>query len=142
MESQFEFGSRVGVRGSLYTRSRADVKQMWRLLRLFEKHNHKITIYAVAQAFEKNPQVSEACDDAGHEIASHGMRWIDYRDLPAEQEEDLIRQAVASFQKMSKKGKAPVGWYYGRPSPRSRALISKVCKDLGLELLYNSDNYA
>lgn len=62
--------------------------------------------------------------------------------MPADQEEALIREGIATFQKCSKTGKAPVGWYYGRPSPRSRALISKVYKDLGLELLYNADTYA
>lgn len=75
-------------------------------------------------------------------LSQHCHRWISYKEMPADQEEALIRQGIATFQKCSKTGKAPVGWYYGRPSPRSRALISKVYKDLGLELLYNADTYA
>jgi peptidoglycan/xylan/chitin deacetylase (PgdA/CDA1 family) len=61
----------------------------------------------------------------------HAHRWINYRDMPVDQEELLIREGIETFQKASQTGKAPVGWYYGRPSPRSRAL-------LGLELLYNA----
>lgn len=136
---------------------------MWRLLRLFKQYNMKTTIYAVAQAFEKCLPIAHACEEDGHEIASvrcldkrtirqsrrltctllqHCHRWISYKEMPADQEEALIREGIATYQKCSKTGKAPVGWYYGRPSPRSRALISKVYKELGLELLYNADTYA
>lgn len=62
--------------------------------------------------------------------------------MDAENEERLIRQAVESFKKTSPTGRVPVGWYYGRPSPRSRALVSKVYRELGLELLYQADTCA
>ncbi|KAF8972563.1 chitin deacetylase [Flammula alnicola] len=127
MESQFEYGSRRG---------------MWRLLNLFEKHNMHITIYAVGKAYEAQPEIAKACEEDGHETASHCYRWINYTHIDAESEEKLIRQAIDSFRKTSPSGKVPVGWYYGRPSPRTRALVCKVYRELGLELLYQSDTYA
>ncbi|KJA21918.1 carbohydrate esterase family 4 protein [Hypholoma sublateritium FD-334 SS-4] len=127
METQFEYGSRRG---------------MWRLLNLFEKHKMAITIYAVGKAYEQNPEIAKACEEGGHETASHCYRWVDYALMDAESEERLIRQAVESFKKTSPTARVPVGWYYGRPSPRSRALVSKVYRELGLELLYQADTYA
>ena len=62
--------------------------------------------------------------------------------MDAESEERLIRQAIESFKQTSPTGRVPVGWYYGRPSPRSRALVSKVYRELGLELLYQADTCA
>lgn len=83
--------------------------------------------------------IAKACEEGGHETASHCYRWIDYTHMDAESEEKLIRKAVESFKKTSPTGKVPVGWYYGRPSPRSRALVSKVYRELNLELLYQAD---
>ncbi|KAF9556328.1 glycoside hydrolase/deacetylase [Agrocybe pediades] len=127
METQFEYGSRRG---------------MWRLLNLFEKHKMPVTIYAVGKAYEQQPEIAKACEEGGHETASHCYRWIDYTMMDAETEEKHIREAVESFKRTSPTGKVPVGWYYGRPSPRSRALISKVYRELGHELLYQADTYA
>ena len=67
MEQIYEYGSRAGV---------------WRLLRLFERHAVPVTVFGVAMALERNPAVVEACLQAGHEIASHGWRWINYQDVP------------------------------------------------------------
>lgn len=73
-------------------------------------------------------------------MRQHAHRWINYREMPADQEEALIKQAIASFKQTT--GSVPVGWYYGRPSPRSRALLCKIYKELGHELLYQADTYA
>jgi peptidoglycan/xylan/chitin deacetylase (PgdA/CDA1 family) len=86
--------------------------------------------------------IAKACEEGGHETASHCYRWIDYTAMDVESEEKLIRHAVKSFKKTSPTAKVPVGWYYGRPSPRSRALVSKVYHELGLELLYQADTCA
>lgn len=61
VESDYDYGSRVGV---------------WRLLNCFEKHDMPVTIYAIGQAIEKNPEVAEAFTKNGHEIASHGYRYV------------------------------------------------------------------
>lgn len=84
-------------------------------------------------------EIATACEERGHETASHCYRWINYTNMDAESEEKFIRQAIDSFRKTSPSGKVPVGWYYGRPSPRTRALVCKVYRELGLELLYQSD---
>lgn len=86
--------------------------------------------------------IAKACEDGGHETASHCYRWINYTHMDAESEERFIRQAIESFRKTSPSQRVPVGWYYGRPSPRTRALVCKVYRELGLELLYQSDTCA
>ena len=90
----------------------------------------------------ENAGFAKACEEGGHETASHCYRWIDYTLMDAEREERLIRQAIESFKQTSPTSRVPVGWYYGRPSPRSRALVSKVYRELGLELLYQADTCA
>lgn len=67
-------------------------------------------------------------------------RWIDYHNLSVEQEKELIRKALTSLKSLS--GYVPRGWYYGRPSPRSRTLVPQVYEELGEELLWASDTYA
>ncbi|GAA5922036.1 hypothetical protein JCM3775_003471 [Rhodotorula graminis] len=125
VESQFDFGSRVGI---------------WRILDLFEGHDIPITFYAVARAFERNRDVAKAAMQNGHEVASHCFKWQPHANMPPEEEEMWIRKAVASF--LETTGKVPVGWYYGRPSANSVALLDKVYRELGHEFLYFSDTYA
>ena len=67
MESIYEYGARVGV---------------WRLLELFRRKEIPLTMFAVAMVIERNPAVAEAAMKAGHEIGSHGYRWIDYHKVP------------------------------------------------------------
>ena len=70
MESLYEFGSRVGV---------------WRILELFRRYDLPLTVYGVAMAMERNPAAVEAFLKAGHEIASHGWRWINYQHVPIDE---------------------------------------------------------
>jgi peptidoglycan/xylan/chitin deacetylase (PgdA/CDA1 family) len=69
-----------------------------------------------------------------------GYRWVDYHHFSPSQEKESIRKAILSLKALS--GYAPRGWYYGRDSPRSRALVPEVYKELGEELLWYSDTYA
>ena len=64
MESLYEYGSRAGV---------------WRLLKLFKRHDIPLTVFAVAMAAQHHPEVIKAMVADGHEICSHGYRWIDYQ---------------------------------------------------------------
>ena len=64
MESIYEYGSRAGV---------------WRILREFERRKLPLTVFGVSMALERNPEVTAAFVELGHEIASHGLRWIHYR---------------------------------------------------------------
>lgn len=125
IESEYEYGSRSGV---------------WRLLRLFNKHNMKFTLYAVGSALEKNPEVGVSCVKNGHDVASHAYRWIDYHSIPAEEEKALIKKNIECITEIC--GQPPKGWYYGRLSPRSRALVWDVYHEMGLPLVWESDAYA
>ena len=120
MESVYEYGSRAGI---------------WRLLRLFEKHAVPATIFAVAQALERNPEAARAMVEAGHEIASHGWRWIDYDQIDEATERAHMHQAIASLTALT--GQRPLGWYTGRTSERTQRLVAEEGG-----FLYDSDSYA
>lgn len=120
MESLYEYGSRAGV---------------WRLLKLFEQRKIPLTIFAVAMAAERHPEVIKAMHDAGHEICSHGYRWIDYQDMDPEEEREHLNKAIAILKNIT--GERPLGWYTGRNSLNTRQI---VMEDGGF--LYDSDSYA
>jgi peptidoglycan/xylan/chitin deacetylase (PgdA/CDA1 family) len=125
IESEYEYGSRVGV---------------WRIMKLFEKHAFKWTLYAVGKAIEQNPETALRTVRSGSEVASHAYRWINYDRMPAEEEKAMIKRGIRSIQKIT--GSFPVGWYYGRLSSRSRALVWDAFHEEGLPLLWESDTYA
>ena len=120
MESIYEYGSRAGV---------------WRLLRIFKEYQVPVTIFAVGMAVERNPAVIEAMVDAGHEICSHGYRWIDYQYVNEDQEREHIGLAIAAIENVT--GRRPLGWYTGRTSPNTRRL---VVEEGGF--LYDADDYS
>jgi allantoinase len=119
-ESMFEFGSRAGF---------------WRVHRLFTKHGLPLTVYAVGQALERNPGNARAMVEAGWEVASHGWRWLDYMEMPEEEERAHIRRAIEAIE--STTGSPPVGWYTGRISGNTRRLVAEAG-----DFLYQSDSYA
>lgn len=120
IESVYEYGSRAGV---------------WRLLRMFRERGIPITIYGVAMAMERNPEVVKAFVADGHEIASHGWRWINYQDVDEETEREHMQRAVASIEKLT--GNRPLGWYTGRDSPNTLRLVAEEGG-----FLYSADSYA
>ena len=120
MESMYEYGSRRGF---------------WRLHKLFEEKNIPITIFGVAMALERNPDVCKAIKNGNYEVASHGWRWIDYQNVKKNVEKEHMKKAVKSIEKIF--GKRPLGWYTGRCSPNTRDL---VFDDGGF--LYDSDSYS
>ncbi len=120
MESIYEYGSRAGF---------------WRLHRMFTGRELPVTVFGVATAMEHNPQVVEAMLKADWEIASHGLKWIDYQYVPEEVERAHIREALDIHKRLT--GSFPEGWYTGRMSPNTRRLI---CEEANL--LYDADSYA
>ena len=119
MESLYDYGARVGV---------------WRILKLFERKGIPLTVYAVAMAAERHPQVIRAMVEAGHEIASHGYRWINYQYVGEDTEREHIRRAVEILEQVS--GQKPLGWYTGRTSPNTRRLVAEHGG-----FLYDADDY-
>jgi putative urate catabolism protein len=120
MESIYEYGSRVGV---------------WRILDLFARYDVPLTVYGVAMAMERNPPAVEAMLKAGHEIASHGWRWINYQHVPEALEREHMQRAVEIHRKLT--GERPLGWYAGRTSPNTRRLVAE---DGGF--VYDADDYS
>jgi putative urate catabolism protein len=120
MESMYEYGSRAGF---------------WRLYRMFTERKIPVTVYGVAVALALNPEAVSAMLEADWEIASHGYRWIDYKDFTEAQEREHLLRAIALHTKIT--GSRPLGWYTGRTSPQTRKL---VVAEGGF--LYDADSYA
>jgi allantoinase len=106
VESVFEFGSRRGA---------------WRVLDVLRDFSVTVSVLGVARALEQNPELARAFVTRGHEVVSHGYRWIDYGVVPEDVERDHIRRAVSVLEKVT--GVRPVGWMTGRPGPNTRRLI-------------------
>jgi putative urate catabolism protein len=120
VESMYEYGSRAGF---------------WRLWRLFSVHKVPVTVFGVARALARNPGAVAAMREAGWEIASHGLKWIDYKDTAeADERADLI-EAIRMHTQAT--GARPLGWYTGRTSVNSLKL---VLEEGGFA--YSSDSYA
>jgi OHCU decarboxylase len=113
MESIYDYGARAGF---------------WRLHRLLK--DIPITVYGVATALERAPEQVAAMQSAGWEIATHGLKWIDYRDIPAETEAEHIAKAVELHTRVT--GERPRGFYQGRTSMNTVAL---GCEEGGFEYL-------
>jgi allantoinase len=120
MESFYEYGSRAGF---------------WRLHRLFTERGLPVTVFGVAMALQRNPEVVEAMLKADWEIASHGYRWIDYQHVDIDIEREHLDKAIEIHKQVT--GARPKGWYLGRMSPNTRQLIV----DEG-NFLYDADSYA
>ena len=120
MESIYEYGSRRGF---------------WRLNNLFQEKKIPVTIFGVAMALERNPEVCEAIKKGDYEIACHGLRWIDYQNIKKSVEKKHMKQAIKIMENIF--GERPLGWYTGRCSPNTRDL---VFEDKGF--VYDSDSYS
>lgn len=120
MESIYEYGSRAGV---------------WRLFDLFRSRGVPLTIFAVAMAADRHPAVIERALKDGHEIASHGLRWINYHGVPVETERAHLAEAMAILTRIC--GDRPLGWYTGRTSENTRRLVAEYGG-----FLYDADDYS
>ena len=119
-ETLFDYGSRAGF---------------WRLMRLFARYDYPVTFFAIGMALERHPEAARAMVEAGHEIANHGYRWIEYQNTAEAVEREHMQRSIEAQQNTS--GSRPLGWYAGRMSPRTRRL---VVEEGGF--LYDSDSYA
>ncbi|MDP3354639.1 MAG: allantoinase PuuE [Polaromonas sp.] len=119
MEGIYEYGSRAGV---------------WRILREFEKRQLPLTVFGVSMALQRHPELTAAFVELGHEIACHGLRWINYQSVDEATEREHMRLGLEIITQMT--GQRPLGWYTGRDSPNTRRLVA----DDG-QLVYDSDYY-
>ncbi len=120
MESIYEFGSRAGF---------------WRLWRLFTQRAMPVTVFAVATALARNREAVAAMKEVGWEIASHGLKWIDYKDFTKEAERAHVLEAVRIHTEVT--GERPLGIYQGRTSAHT---LDVVMEEGGF--LYSADSYA
>jgi len=107
-ESVFEYGSRRGA---------------WRLLELFDRFEVKVSVLGVVRALEQNPELARACVARGHEMVSHGYRWIDYMNVAEALEAEHMRLAITGIESLT--GERPLGWMTGRPGPNTRRLLAE-----------------
>ena len=120
MESMYEYGSRAGV---------------WRLLREFDQRGLPLTVFGVAMALQRNPEVVQAFLARGDEIACHGWRWIHHQHMSETRERRHIAIATQIVRDLTG-GQWPLGWYTGRDSPNTKRLVA----DQG-GYTYDSDYY-
>ncbi|MFC7703218.1 allantoinase PuuE [Plastorhodobacter daqingensis] len=108
MESIYEYGARAGF---------------WRLHRLFTGMEIPVTVYGVATALARSPEQVAAMKEAGWEIASHGLKWVDHRDMPEDEERAQIAEAIRLHAEVV--GERPRGWYTGRCSANTVRLVAE-----------------
>ncbi|TYO88252.1 chitin deacetylase [Oceanicella actignis] len=120
MESIYEYGARAGF---------------WRLHRLLTGLGVPVTVYGVATALARGPEQVAAMLEAGWEIASHGLKWIEHKDMPIEEERAQMREAIRLHAEVT--GARPLGWYTGRCSVNT---VDLATEEGGF--LYVADSYA
>jgi putative urate catabolism protein len=120
MESIYEYGSRAGF---------------WRLWRLFSQRSIPVTVFGVATALARNPEAVAAMKEAEWEVASHGLKWIDYRDVSEAEERRHLKEAIRIHAEIT--GERPLGIYTGRTSVNS---VKLAAADGGF--VYCADSYA
>ena len=120
MESIYEFGARAGF---------------WRLRRLFAERELPVTVFGVATALARNREAVAAMQELGWEIASHGLKWIDYRNFSLEDERAHILEAIRLHTEVT--GERPLGFYQGRTSAHT---LKIVMAEGGF--VYSADSYA
>lgn len=122
MESVYEYGARAGF---------------WRLHRLFVDARVPVTVYGVATALARCPEQVEAMRSADWEIASHGLKWIEHKDMPEAQEKAAIHDAIRLHTDVV--GQKPEGWYTGRCSMQTVRLAAETGRFAYISDAYNDD---
>ena len=119
MEGIYEYGSRAGV---------------WRILREFERRGLHLTVFGIATALQRHPELAHALKDLGHDLCCHGLKWIHYQNIDEATERAHMAEAMHKLTDLW--GERPLGWYTGRDSPNTRRLVA----DFG-GFAYDSDYY-
>jgi putative urate catabolism protein len=120
MESIYEYGARAGF---------------WRLHKMFTARKVPLTIYGVATALQRSPDQVSAMLEAGWEIASHGLKWVEHKDMSEADERASIAEAIRIHTEVT--GARPLGWYTGRCSMNTTKLVQEEGG-----FMYSSDDYS
>ncbi len=120
IESMYEYGARAGF---------------WRLWRAFTSRGMPVTVYGVATALMRGPEQVAAMKEANWEIASHGLKWIEYKDFTEADERAHMQEALRIHAEVT--GERPLGLYIGRCSGHTLKL---TMEEGGF--VYSSDSYA
>ena len=72
----------------------ARVQAFGDLYRFFRERDLPVTVFGVAMALQRNPDVVAAMQEANWEIASHGYRWIDYQEVDEATEREHLQKAI------------------------------------------------
>ncbi len=120
MESLYEYGSRAGF---------------WRLHRMLSARALPVTVFGVTMAMARNPEAVAAMRDAGWEIASHGLRWLDYQHVSEDEERAHLLEAIRLHTELT--GERPQGFYLGKASPNTHRLVAEEGG-----FVYHADSYA
>jgi len=120
IESMFEYGSRAGF---------------WRLRRMFTERGLPTTVFGVATALKRNPEIVAAMQETSWDIASHGLKWIEHKDMSEDRERAEIAEAIRVHTEAT--GERPRGWYTGRSTINTNRLLMEAGG-----LMYLCDSYA
>ena len=120
IESMFEYGSRAGF---------------WRLWRIFTQRKLPVTVFGVATALKRNPNIVAAMKEANWDIASHSLKWVEHKDMSQAEERVEIADAIRVHTEVT--GQRPLGWYTGRTSINTVKLVMEAGG-----FLYSCDSYA
>ena len=119
-ESNYRYGIRAGAP---------------RVMRLLDEYAVTATFTAAAVALERAPELTRQIVAGGHEVCSHGWRWMHQFHMKEEQEREFIRKAVDSIRRST--GERPHGWL-------SRYLLTDNTRRLLIEegFTYHMDDYS
>ena len=106
-----------------------------RVMSLLARHAFRCTFTAAAVALEKAPGLARAIVATGHEVCSHGHRWIHQFSFKEDREREFVRAATESIRAST--GERPYGWL-------SRYLFTENTRRLLIEegYLYHMDDLA
>ncbi len=119
-ESNYQYGLKAGAP---------------RIMKLLDEFGMVATFTAAAQALEKAPELTGAIMAGGHEVCSHGWRWVHQFQMDEDTEREFIRKAITSIEAST--GSRPHGWL-------SRYLLTDNTRRLLVEegFTYHMDDFS
>ncbi|MDK2757749.1 MAG: polysaccharide deacetylase family protein [Blastomonas fulva] len=106
-----------------------------RVVKLLKRYDIMASWTVAAMALENHPEIADAIVELGHELVSHGWRWVHQFKMDEAAEREFIMKAVASIEQTT--GTRPYGWLSRYlHTDNTRRLLSEA----GFE--YHMDDYS